>query len=72
MDFVQTMRKLHSDGTERVSGAVADLNMSWTPQRRRRSRQLKRLLIVTGFLCGLAAVAALLVYTILNDAWKRD
>ena len=72
MDFVQTMRRLHSDGAERVSGAVADLNMSWTPQRRSWSRQLKRLLIVTGFLCGLAAVAALLVYTILNDAWKRD
>ncbi len=72
IDFVQTMRKLQSDGTDKVSGAVADLNMPWTPQRRRRTRKLKRLLIVAGFLCGLAAIAALIVYTILNEAWKRD
>ena len=72
MDFVQTVKKLQSDGTDKVSGAVADLNMPWTPQRTRRARKLKRLLIVAGFLCGLAAIAALIVYTILNEAWKRD
>ena len=72
MDITQTIRKLHGEGTQRVSGAVSDLNAPWTMRRRRRSRKLKRGLVVAGFLFGLATIAALLVYAIVNESWKMD
>ena len=72
MDITQTIRKLHGEGAQRVSGAVSDLNAPWALRLRRRSRKLKRGLVVAGFLFGLATVAALLVYAIVNESWKMD
>ncbi len=72
MDFTHTIKKLQDEGVHRVSDAVGDLNAPWTTRRKRRSRKLKRGLIVAGFLFGLATIAALLVYAIVNESWRTE
>ncbi len=72
MDFTHTIKKLQDEGVHRVSDAVGDLNAPWMTRRKRRSRKLKRGLIVAGFLFGLATIAALLVYAIVNESWRTD
>jgi len=71
MDITQTIKHLQSEGVHKVSDVVGDLNASWMSHRQRRSRKLKRTLAVAGFLFGLAMVAAVLVYAILNESWRR-
>jgi hypothetical protein len=71
MDITHTIKKLQDEGVHRVSDAVGDLNAPWTARSKRRSRKLKRGLVVAGFLFGLATIAALLVYAIVNESWRR-
>ena len=72
MDITHTIKKLQDEGVHRVSDAVADLNAPWAVRRKRRSRKLKRGLVVAGFLFGLATIAALLVYAIVNESWRSE
>ena len=71
MDITQTIEKLQDESVHKVSHAVADLNAPWKKaQHNRRRRHLKRRFVVGGFLLGLAVVAAVLVYSILNESWR--
>jgi hypothetical protein len=72
MDIAETIRKLQDEGVHRVSDAVGDLNAPWMAHRKRRSHKLKRSLVVAGFLFGLATIAALLVYAIVNESWRLE
>ena len=67
MDIPNTIRKLQDEGVHRVSDAVSDLS---AVRRKRRSRKMKRSVAVAGFLFGLATIAALLVYAIINESWR--
>lgn len=69
MDITYTIKKLQDEGVHRVSDAVGDLN---APRSKRRSRKLKRGLVVAGFLFGLATIAVLLVYAIVNESWRSQ
>jgi hypothetical protein len=71
MDITQTIKELQNESAHKVSHAVGDLNAPWKKvERNRRTRRLKRGVVISGFLLGLAAVAGVLVYAILNESWR--